>query len=108
MSDPILDMIKKEVEGNTIVLFTKGTAEMPMCGFSARAIAVFKEMGVPFKTVDILPDPRIRQVLSAYSNWPTTPQVFIGGKFIGGADIITEMHQNGELKPIVDQALKTK
>lgn len=104
----ILDDIKKEIASNPIVLFAKGTKEEPRCGFSARTIALFQEIGKPFKVVDILPDPRIRQVLSAYSNWPTTPQVFIGGKFIGGADIITEMHQNGELKPLVDQALKGK
>lgn len=106
MSDPILDMIKKEIEDHKIVLFTKGTAETPMCGFSARAIAVFRELGVPFKTVDILPDPRIRQALSSHSNWPTIPQVFIGGKFVGGADIIVEMYQSGELQPLVTRALK--
>lgn len=102
----ILEMIKKEIAGNPIVLFTKGTADMPMCGFSARTIAVFKEIGKPFKTVDILPDPRIRQVLSAHSNWPTVPQVFIDGQFIGGCDIVTEMFEKGELKPLVDKAFR--
>ena len=102
----ILDMIKKEIAANPIVLFTKGTADMPMCGFSARTIAVFKEIGRPFKTVDILPDPRIRQVLSAHSNWPTVPQVFINGQFIGGCDIVTEMYEKGELKPIVEKAFR--
>lgn len=102
----ILEMIKKEIAGNPIVLFTKGTADMPMCGFSARTIAVFKEIGRPFKTVDILPDPRIRQVLSAHSNWPTVPQVFINGQFIGGCDIVTEMYEKGELKPIVEKAFR--
>jgi len=108
MSNDILDMIKREIDSNTICLFTKGTADMPMCGFSARAIAVFKELGRPFKTVDILPDPRIRQVLTSVSNWPTIPQVFVGGKFIGGSDIIVEMYQKGELQPLVEQAFKTK
>jgi len=108
MSKEILDMIKREIESNTICLFTKGTADMPMCGFSARAIAVFKELGKPFKTVDILPDPRIRQTLTSVSNWPTVPQVFVGGKFIGGSDIIVEMYQKGELQPLVEQAFKTK
>jgi monothiol glutaredoxin len=106
MSQDILEMIKKEIESNTICLFTKGTADMPMCGFSARAIAVFKELGRPFKTVDILPDPRIRQILSSVSNWPTVPQVFVGGKFIGGSDIVVEMYQKGELKPLVEEAFK--
>lgn len=106
MSADLVDMIKKEIDSNTICLFTKGTADMPMCGFSARTIAVFKELGKPFKTVDVLPDPRIRQILSSVSNWPTIPQVFVGGKFIGGCDIVTEMHQKGELQPLVEQAFK--
>ena len=108
MSQDIVEMIKKEIDSNTICLFTKGTADMPMCGFSARTIAVFKELGKPFKTVDILPDPRIRQVLSSVSNWPTIPQVFVAGKFIGGCDIVTEMHQKGELQPLVEQAFKAQ
>ena len=106
MSADLVEMIKKEIDSNTICLFTKGTTDMPMCGFSARTIAVFKELGKPFKTVDVLPDPRIRQILSSVSNWPTIPQVFVGGKFIGGCDIVTEMHQKGELKPLVEQAFK--
>lgn len=108
MSDDLLDQIKKEIAANEIVVFAKGTKEMPMCGFSARTIAVFKELGRPFKTVDILPDPRIRQTLSAYSNWPTVPQVFIKGKFVGGCDIVTEMHQKGELQPLVEAAFSKK
>jgi monothiol glutaredoxin len=108
MSADLVDMIKKEIDSNTICLFTKGTTDMPMCGFSARTIAIFKEIGKPFKTVDILPDPRIRQILSSVSNWPTIPQVFVGGKFIGGCDIVTEMHQKGELKPLVEQAFRTQ
>ena len=104
MAEDLLQWIKKEIDSSPIVLFTKGTADMPMCGFSARTIAVFKELGKPFKTVDILPDPRLRQVLSSYSNWPTIPQVFIKGKFIGGCDIVTEMYQNGELQPLVEKA----
>ena len=108
MAQDILDMIKKEIDSNTVCLFTKGTTDMPMCGFSARAVAVFKEIGRPFKTVDILPDPRIRQALSSFSGWPTVPQVFVGGKFIGGSDIVLEMHQKGELKPLVEEAFKAK
>ena len=108
MSQDILQMIQNEIASNTIVLFTKGTTDMPMCGFSARAIAVFKELGRPFKTVDILPDPRIRQILSTVSHWPTVPQVFVGGKFIGGSDIVVEMYQKGELQPLVEEAFKTK
>lgn len=106
MPDELLEQIKKEIESTPIVLFIKGTKEMPMCGFSARTIAIFQELGKPFKTFDILPDPRIRQTLSAYSNWPTIPQVFIKGKFTGGCDIVTEMHQKGELQPLVEAAFK--
>lgn len=105
MSDDRLEMIKREIASNPVLLFTKGTAEMPMCGFSRRTIAVFQELGVPFKTIDILPDPDLRHVLSAHSQWPTIPQVFVGGQFIGGCDIVTEMHANGELKPLVEAAL---
>jgi len=102
--DPILTDIKKAIDGNTIVLFCKGTKEEPRCGFSMRTIQVFKEMGKPFEVVDVLPDPRIRQVLSSLSSWPTIPQVFIKGQFIGGCDIVTEMFQDGELKKVVDEA----
>ena len=104
MADELLDGIKSAIASNKIVLFTKGTKDMPMCGFSARTIAVFKEIGKPFETVDILPDPRMRHVLSEYSSWPTIPQVFIGGQFVGGCDIVTEMHQKGELVPLVEAA----
>src|SRR5712691_2836304 len=107
MPDALLEQIKKEIESNPIILFTKGTAEMPMCGFSARTIAIFKELGKPFKTVDILPDPRMRQTLSAYTSWPTTPPIFIHGNFIGGCAIVTEMYQKGELQPLVEQAFKS-
>ncbi len=106
MSEEILSQIKKEIEGNTITLFTKGTADMPMCGFSQRTIAIFREIGKPFKAIDVLPDPRIRQVLSSYSQWPTIPQVFIKGKFIGGCDIISEMFMKGELQPMVEAAFE--
>lgn len=102
--DPILTGIKKAIADNTIVLFCKGTKEEPRCGFSMRTIQVFKELGKPFEVVDILPDPRMRQVLSGISNWPTIPQVFIKGEFIGGCDIVTEMFTDGELKKVVDEA----
>ncbi len=106
MSEEITKQIKDEIEKNKIVLFIKGTKSMPMCGFSGRTIGIFQELGKPFKTVDILPDPRIRQALSGVSNWPTIPQVFIEGQFVGGCDIVTEMHQKGELKSLVEGAFK--
>ena len=106
VDEKILADIKHEIAGNTIILFVKGTKDEPRCGFSARAIAVFKELGKPFKVVDVLPDPRIRETLQAHSNWPTIPQVFIKGKFIGGSDIVLEMHQAGELQTLVEDAFK--
>jgi monothiol glutaredoxin len=75
----------------------KGTPEQPMCGFSARTVAILQSVGRPFAAVNILPDPRIRQELSAVSNWPTIPQLFIDGEFVGGCDIVTEMYESGEL-----------
>ena len=107
MSEEILNQIKNEIEGNTITLFTKGTVDMPMCGFSARTIAIFKEIGKPFKAIDVLPDPRIRQALSSHSSWPTIPQIFIKGKFVGGCDIVMEMFQKGELQPMVEKAFES-
>jgi monothiol glutaredoxin len=102
--DPILADIKKAIADNTIVLFVKGTKDQPRCGFSARAIELFRQLGKPFEVVDVLADPRIRQVLSAHSNWPTIPQVFIKGQFIGGSDIVMEMYQEGELQKVVGEA----
>ena len=100
--------IKTAIASHPVVLFTKGTKDMPMCGFSNRTIGIFKAIGKPFEVVDILPDPQIREVLSAHSNWPTIPQVFIDGQFVGGCDIVTEMHQKGELQPLVEAAFAKK
>jgi monothiol glutaredoxin len=80
-----------------VILFMKGTPEAPACGFSARTVAMLQSLDVPFAAVDVLPDPRIRQELSAISNWPTIPQLFAGGELIGGCDIVTEMYESGEL-----------
>jgi monothiol glutaredoxin len=107
MSDPVLDEIKKLIDGNKVALFMKGTPEMPRCGFSAGVVEVLRKHNAPFAAMDILPDPRIRQVLSSYSNWPTIPQLFIQGKLIGGCDIVREMDAKGELKPLLDAAAKS-
>jgi monothiol glutaredoxin len=107
MSDPVLDEIKKLIEGNRVALFMKGTPEMPRCGFSAGVVEVLRKHNTPFAAMDILPDPRIRQVLSSYSSWPTIPQLFIQGKLIGGCDIVREMDAKGELKPLLDAAAKS-
>ena len=89
--------IKEAIAENEVLLFMKGTPEAPRCGFSARTVAALEALGTPFAAVDILPDPRIRQELSAISNWPTIPQLFVRGELIGGCDIVTEMYESGEL-----------
>ena len=93
--------IQEAIAGNEVILFMKGTPEAPRCGFSARSVAALEALGTPFAAVDILPDPRIRQELSALSNWPTIPQLFVRGELIGGCDIITEMYESGELAQAV-------
>jgi monothiol glutaredoxin len=89
--------IKEAIADNEVILFMKGTPEAPRCGFSARTVAALEALGTPFAAVDILPDPRIRQELSAISNWPTIPQLFVRGELIGGCDIVVEMYESGEL-----------
>jgi monothiol glutaredoxin len=95
--NPLRDAIAEAIRENDVILFMKGTPEMPACGFSARTVAAIQATGAPFAAVDVLPDPRIRQELSALSNWPTIPQLFIGGELVGGCDIVTEMYETGEL-----------
>ena len=89
--------IEQAIEEHEVILFMKGTPEQPMCGFSARTAGALQALGAPFAAVDILPDPRIRQELSAISNWPTIPQLFVRGELIGGCDIVSEMYESGEL-----------
>jgi monothiol glutaredoxin len=96
-SNPIRDAIAEAIRDNKTILFMKGTPDQPACGFSARTVAALQALDAPFAAVDILPDPRIRQELSALSNWPTIPQLFVGGELVGGCDIITEMYETGEL-----------
>ena len=93
----IREAIQSAISENPVILFMKGTPDQPMCGFSARTVAILQDVGTPFAAVNILPDPRIRQELSALSNWPTIPQLFIDGEFVGGCDIVTEMYESGEL-----------
>jgi monothiol glutaredoxin len=99
MSDanPIRDAIAEAIRDNQTILFMKGTPEAPACGFSARTVAALQALDAPFAAVDILPDPRIRQELSAISNWPTIPQLFFEGELVGGCDIVLEMFESGEL-----------
>ena len=96
------DKIKETVQSHSLTLFAKGTKEQPMCGFSARAIDILGRIGKPFHVVNIFDDPNIRPALVNFSNWPTTPQLFIQGELIGGSDIMLEMFESGELQKKVD------
>ena len=93
--------IDKIVKSNEIVLFMKGTALFPQCGFSSRAVAILNRLGANYETVDVLQDPEIRQGIMEYSEWPTIPQLYVKGEFVGGSDIVREMFQSGELKPFL-------
>jgi monothiol glutaredoxin len=102
MSESTLkDQIQQAISENPVILFMKGTPDQPMCGFSARTVAILQSLGKPFAAVDVLPDPRIRQELSALSNWPTIPQLFVDGELVGGCDIVTEMYESGELQQVL-------
>jgi len=98
----IQDVIKKQVTGNKVVLYMKGTPDFPQCGFSANAIGILRACGVndPY-TVNVLENPDIRQGIKEFANWPTIPQLYVNGEFVGGSDIMTEMYQSGELKKLL-------
>ena len=96
------EQIVQEIDNNNIILYMKGTKEMPMCGFSNSVVQILNHYGIEYKDVNILTDPMIRVKLSAHSGWPTIPQLFVKGKLIGGADITMELHNNGELLDILD------
>jgi len=96
-SNPIREAIQQAIDEHDVILFMKGTPEQPACGFSARTVGALQAVGHPFAAVDVLPDPRIRQELSAISEWPTIPQLFVRGELVGGCDIVSEMYESGEL-----------
>jgi len=98
------EQIINDINSNSIILYMKGTKNMPMCGFSNSVVQVLNHYGVEYKDVNILEDPMIRVKLSEYSNWPTIPQLFVEGELVGGADITLELHQNGQLLDILDKA----
>ncbi len=98
------DTIEQQITTNPVVLYMKGTPEQPQCGFSANAVNILNACGVEkLLTVDVLQDPEIRQGIKDYSNWPTIPQLYVNGEFIGGSDILTEMYQSGELKKLLEE-----
>jgi monothiol glutaredoxin len=101
MSDDVQKQIDELVKSNRVVLFMKGTADFPQCGFSMRAVQIVRALGVPFKTVNVLADYDVREGIKAYSDWPTIPQLYIDGQFIGGSDIAAQMFESGELTRMV-------
>jgi len=101
MDNPAFARIKADIEASPVVLFMKGTPVFPQCGFSARVTQILTHMGVPFKGVNVLEDPEIREGIKAYANWPTIPQLYVKGEFVGGCDIVTEMFQSGELATLL-------
>lgn len=98
LNSPVLKSIDADIQANPVILYMKGTADMPQCGFSATVVQILKVLNVPFKDVNVLADSDVRQGIKDYSNWPTIPQLYIAGEFIGGCDIVREMYQNGELQ----------
>lgn len=100
----IMDQIKEQVEQNTVLLYMKGSPNQPQCGFSARVVQALMACGQRFAYVDVLSNPDVRANLPAYANWPTFPQLWVKGELIGGCDIVTEMHDNGELEPLIREA----
>ena len=101
MSNPTFERIEADINANPVVLFMKGTPVFPQCGFSARVVQILSHMGVPFKGVNVLEDMEIREGIKEFTNWPTIPQLYVGGEFVGGCDIITEMFQSGELSSLL-------
>ena len=97
MDDGIRERIKSTIESSKVVLFMKGSKHFPQCGFSAHVVGILKERAVDFRDVNILTDPELRQGLKEYSNWPTFPQLYVNGKLVGGADIVSSLNENGEL-----------
>jgi monothiol glutaredoxin len=103
MDITVQDRIRQEITGTPVVLFMKGTPVFPQCGFSAAVVQILSPMGVKFKGVDVLSDPSVRQGVKEFSNWPTVPQLYVKGEFVGGCDIVREMFETGELKTLLEE-----
>ena len=106
MSEDVLSKIEQQVKNNKVMLYMKGNPNAPQCGFSAHTVEILRSYGIPFETADVLADPTIRDGIKRYSNWPTIPQVHIDGKFVGGCDIVSELHERGELEPMLKSAFE--
>jgi monothiol glutaredoxin len=102
-SQNVQDWIRTTIASNDVVLFMKGSHQMPQCGFSGRVVQILDHMGIPFKDVNVLDDMSIREGIKQFTNWPTIPQLYVKGEFVGGADIVTEMFQSGELEELVHE-----
>jgi monothiol glutaredoxin len=103
MDKPVFDRIKTEIADHPVMLYMKGTAQFPQCGFSARVVQILTHLQVPFNTVNVLEEPEIREGIKQFSNWPTVPQLYVKGEFVGGSDIVTEMFQSGELHTLLTE-----
>ena len=99
----IKQQIEKDIKDNKVMIYMKGTPDFPQCGFSGQVVSVLKSYDVPFKAKNILEDPELRQGIKEFTDWPTIPQIFINGEFVGGCDILTEMHQSGELRKLLEK-----
>ena len=106
MSDRVRARIDELVKSNKVFIFMKGTPAFPMCGFSAATVQILDAVGLPYDTFDVLEDAEVREGVKSYSNWPTIPQVFVNGQLIGGCDIVRELHERGELEPMIRKALE--
>lgn len=100
----VMERIRKHIDDSRIVLFMKGSPDFPQCGFSAQAVAALRACNAEFSTVNIFEDPELREALKEYSNWPTYPQLYVGGELIGGCDIVLEMYHSGELAKVVEES----
>jgi monothiol glutaredoxin len=101
MSQDVATRIRAEIEQNPVMLYMKGTAMFPQCGFSARVVQILTHLNVPFQTANVLEDPELRDGVKVFSDWPTVPQLYVKGEFVGGCDIVTEMYQSGELETLL-------
>ena len=104
MANPVFDRIQSDIASNPVMLYMKGTAMFPQCGFSARVVQILNHVGVPFATANVLEEPDLRDGVKQFSNWPTIPQLYVRGEFVGGCDIVTEMFQSGELESLLKSA----
>jgi len=103
MTNPVFERIKGEIAEHPVMLYMKGTAMFPQCGFSARVVQILTHLGVPFATANVLEDAELRDGIKQFSSWPTVPQLYVKGEFVGGCDIVTEMFQSGELETLLKQ-----